>query len=151
MLNVSNSTLRAPEECPVLNVLGLDVQVLANGTETGGQSTITKMVCHPGPGAPVHRHPHSENFFVLKGELTVLIESDWHRLSEGQFAHIHSGSVHAFRNDQATAAEFINMATPAGHDLFFKEIDAHCRSGPPDMQAVAKICRDHQIELIPEE
>ncbi|MDQ8182646.1 cupin domain-containing protein [Pelagicoccus sp. SDUM812005] len=145
---LATSFFRKVDELPILDVLGLEVRVLAGGDETDAQSCITRMSCPQGVGAPLHRHPHAENFFVMEGTLSVQLGEETIALGPGEFFHVHADAPHGFRNEAAEPAVFINCATPAGHEAFFRDMDAMSKRGHYDLSEVAAVCAKHQIELL---
>lgn len=76
--------------------------------------TITESwfaTARPGAGAHIHRR-HADSFYVLEGELGVMIEGEEFLLGPGAFAFVPAGVVHAFRS--TTQARFLNLHTPDG-------------------------------------
>jgi quercetin dioxygenase-like cupin family protein len=65
----------------------------------------------PGAGPHVHRE-HVDSFYVLDGELAVLVRDQEHRLGRGACVGLPAGLVHGFRS--TAPARFLNVHTPAG-------------------------------------
>lgn len=135
-------------EKPVLDVFGVQVRVLVGGGESGGACSIARLTCPKGTGAPPHRHAHAENFYVVRGVLTVQRDEKTLQLLPGQLVHVAPGRVHAFQNAGDEEVEFLAMATPAGHELFFRDADALARSGQFTPENAAALCQSHGIELV---
>jgi mannose-6-phosphate isomerase-like protein (cupin superfamily) len=73
-----------------------------------------------GPAAHVHRE-HSDGFYVLEGELAVLLGSDWHRLGTGGAVLIPPGVVHTVRNASSASVRMLNLHAPgAGFDDYVR-------------------------------
>jgi quercetin dioxygenase-like cupin family protein len=93
-----------------------------------------------GAGPHFHRR-HVDSFYVLEGELGLLVRSDEHVLDVGASASIPAGVVHAFRS--TSPARFLNLHTPdagfadnlraidRGEPGGFDSVDAEQGSGPP--------------------
>jgi quercetin dioxygenase-like cupin family protein len=99
----------------------------------------------PGAGAHLHRQ-HADSFYVLEGELAVLVQDEEHLLGPGACACAPPGVVHGFRS--TSPARFLNFHTPDGgfadnlRDLDgggpggFDSFDAEVGSGLPGSDAV---------------
>ena len=71
-----------------------------------------------GPQPHIH-HEHSDGFYVLDGELEVLLEADWHPLRAGSLVVIPPEVVHTVRNTSADSAFALNLHAPgAGFDAY---------------------------------
>jgi quercetin dioxygenase-like cupin family protein len=99
----------------------------------------------PGAGPHLHRQ-HADSFYVLEGELAVLVQDEEHLLGPGGCACAPAGVVHGFRS--TSPARFLNFHTPDGgfaenlRDLDrggpggFDSFDAEVGSGLPGSDAV---------------
>ena len=65
----------------------------------------------PGAGPHLHRR-HTDSFYVLEGELALLVHDEEHPLRPGACACLPEGVVHGFRS--TSAARFLNFHTPDG-------------------------------------
>ena len=65
------------------------------------------------PGASPHLHrEHADSFYVLEGELALLVDDEEHVLGPGAAASAPPGVVHGFRS--LSPARFLNFHTPDG-------------------------------------
>jgi quercetin dioxygenase-like cupin family protein len=93
------------------------------------------------PGAAPHFHrTFSESFFVLSGRLTVFHTGEWQPYGAGDFALVHEGGAHGFRNDGDEWASFLILFAPGiARENFFLEMAELRRSGrtltPEEMTA----------------
>ena len=99
----------------------------------------------PGAGPHIHRQ-HADSFYVVEGELAVLVRDEEHLVGPGGCACAPPGVVHGFRS--TSPARFINFHTPDGgfaenlRDLDrggpggFDCFDAEVGSGLPASEAV---------------
>lgn len=144
----STPILHRAGQAPRLDVFGVVVRPLLGGEATEGACSIAHITCPPGAGAPPHRHAHGEAFYVLSGRVAVRCEEAMPVLDAGDFVAVPPGVVHAFKNVGEGEAVLINVGTPAGHELFFRDVDALVRSGGFNPDAAADVCRRHGIELV---
>ena len=73
-----------------------------------------------GPAAHIHNE-HSAGFFVVEGELSVLLGRDWHRLGAGGGVLIPPRVVHTIRNDSDAPVRTLNIHVPgAGFDDYVR-------------------------------
>jgi quercetin dioxygenase-like cupin family protein len=84
----------------------------------------------PGAGPHVHRQ-HADSFYVLEGELAVLVQDEEHLAGPGSCVCAPAGVVHGFRS--TSPARFLNFHTPdAGFAGNLRELD---RGGPGDFDS----------------
>lgn len=150
MQNTQTTGLRLVDEADLLSVFGVDCRVLLDGASSGGTCSIALLTCHPGPGAPLHRHAEAETFLVLRGRLFLMVDGRNHDLGPGDLMHVRPGQVHSFGNPSGEDVEFIAIGTPAGHERFFRDADELARSGGFTPQAAHGVCARHGIELVPD-
>ena len=87
--------------------------ILASGNDTGGRWSMMEELCPKGSGAPPHRHIWSdETFYVIEGEISVLMDGEVSTVGAGAFVVVPRGTVHGFRVD-STSARILNQYTPA--------------------------------------
>lgn len=135
-------------ELAPLDVFGTRVTVLGGTNETAGAFSLVKVACPPGTGAPPHAHAETEHFHVLQGQLTVQLRDQTIKLNPGDTIHIPSGVPHGFSNRADDETDFLSVATPAGHEYFFRDADALSRSGRFNPTTATELCRKHGIELL---
>jgi quercetin dioxygenase-like cupin family protein/ketosteroid isomerase-like protein len=111
----------------VMKVVGDDVEVLRGG----GEFEMFRVTGPEKSGPPPHAHPWSESFYVLDGEIDVMVGDDWQRVAAGGSATVPAGSLHAYRIASPTAA-FLVTTSGARASAFFADVDAHVPPGPPD-------------------
>lgn len=82
------------------------------------------------PHPPAHRHPKSmESFYVIEGELGLILDDSESTLGAGAFAAVTPGTVHT-SPPSAAPLRFLNVFTPGGMVDFLREA---VRLGePPD-------------------
>ena len=91
--------------------------------DTGGMYALTDSVVPPQGEAPLHvHHREDEAFWVLEGELEILVGEDTFRASTGSFVHLPKGVRHAYKNVGTGPARFLTLIVPAGLEKFFEEV-----------------------------
>ena len=150
----AHPALVPPGAGTTLRVLDDTVTVKVDGSQTGGALAVFEVVVPAGSGAPPHRDPEDEVFYVLDGELTVTVDGAERRAAAGACVVIPRGTPHAYRNTGGRAARTLVLSAPAGNKtLMFAALERWARvggpgGGPPDVNVVAAICRAHGVELL---
>jgi mannose-6-phosphate isomerase-like protein (cupin superfamily) len=97
---------------------GLEVILGAEATG-GGLSVLDCQVPAGTPGPPLHRHPESdETFLVTEGRLLVYVDGKVTGLGPGGVAFVSRGVPHTFATPPGEAARFITVHTPGGFEEF---------------------------------
>ena len=108
------------------------LRMVATGTDSGGRFGLTEYHLAPrSQGASPHFHTtFSESFYVMSGELTLYANGRWQPYRAGDFALVHEGGVHGFRNDGDDPVSFLILFAPGiARENFFAEIAELARSG----------------------
>lgn len=117
---------QAPLTGRVMKVVGDVVEVLRGG----GEFELFRVTGPELSGPPPHAHPWSESFYVLDGEVDLLMGDEWQRCVAGQSCTVEAGGVHTYRIASSTAT-FLATTSGARASAFFADIDAHVPPGPP--------------------
>jgi mannose-6-phosphate isomerase-like protein (cupin superfamily) len=102
--------------------------------DTGGMYALTDSVVPPQGEAPLHvHHREDEAFWVLEGELEILVGEDTFRAGAGSFVHLPKGVPHTYKNVGIGSARFLTLIVPGGLEKFFEEVGkpASDPSSPP--------------------
>lgn len=108
------------------------LRMVATGAVTDGRFGLTEYHLAPrsGGAAPHYHQTFSESFYVLAGELTLYADGRWQPYRAGDFALVHEGGVHGFRNDGEEPASFLILFAPGiARERFFAEIAGLAGSG----------------------
>ncbi len=62
-------------------------------------------------------HTMEENFFILEGEVDIVVDGKVNRLRQGDFIHIEPGEIHYCINNSAAPVKMISTLAP------FQEVD----------------------------
>ena len=91
--------------------------------DTGGMYALTDSVVPPQGEAPLHvYHREDEAFWVLEGELEVMVGESTFRASAGSFVHLPKDIAHAYENVGTGPARFLTLMVPAGLEKLFAEV-----------------------------
>lgn len=130
-------------------VFGIPVQVLMTGEDTGGAFSTYELTVDPGQGPPPHRHSREDEcFYVVEGTFEFLCGDTVTVAESGTQVLLPRGLPHAFRNTGSVTGRLLGIATPAGHETFFADVDALGERAFTDPEAALAVCRDHGIELL---
>lgn len=148
--------LRRDEDKGLVWALGSLVNARATTDETGGLFELLEYTGREGDAAPIHIHPEaSESFYVLEGDLTMLVGAEKLRATAGSFSFIAPGERHAFQVDSPTA-KFLQLMAPGGIFPFFQEVGEPAPSAtlpPPsdepwDVDALLEAMERHGMQVV---
>lgn len=137
----------SPETCPpALNVLGVNVTVLASNARTGGYE-ITLQAGEEGVGPPPHRHDWDESFYVLRGNVDITIEGRANKCTPGMLAHVPAGTLHGFRFGTGGGEMFEITGAGSKATSMFERISRDVPPGPPDVAKLATLLEGYGCKL----
>ncbi len=106
------------------------IKVHGDDVVSGGYSFM-EMDVPPGPGARPHiHHEADEAFYVVDGELTVVLEGESIVAPAGSFVLVPRGLRHTFRNQGTRLAKAVFILSPPGFERFFEELAALRQASP---------------------
>jgi quercetin dioxygenase-like cupin family protein len=118
------------------------LRMVVPGSATAGRYGLFEYHVAPhSPGAAPHVHQtFSESFYVLSGKLTIYAAGEWRPYGVGDYALVHEGGAHGFRNDGDEWTSFLILFAPGiARETFFLEMAELKRSGrtltPEEMTA----------------
>ena len=96
---------------------------LATTEETDGAYFVLEGTVPPGAGPPPHiHHDQIETFYVVEGQLEIMIDGQVHETKAGDFVHVSKGSPHSFINRSQAPAKLVATFVPAVNvEKFFRE------------------------------
>jgi quercetin dioxygenase-like cupin family protein len=113
--------------------------------DTNSHYAMFEMTDTVGGSAPAHSHPWEETFYILEGELEVLIGNRYETISAGAVAHFPANAVHAFKIVSPVARVLI-IVSPTIAEAFYREAGARITSFPPDPIVVQEICEKYNLQ-----
>jgi quercetin dioxygenase-like cupin family protein len=130
-------------EGKTISVLGASYTYKAGKEETGGAYALIEHAVE-GDGPPPHIHTAEEEaFYVLEGELNVLVENRTVTATTGAFVLVPRGTVHTYSKTGTGSARILVMISPAGFEKFFEEI-----AGPPDLEKIKALAPKYNLEIV---
>jgi quercetin dioxygenase-like cupin family protein len=143
--NVTRATIKQPGEGRTVAVVGDVYRFLATGGDTNGKYALWEALVPPGGGPPPHVHSREEEgFYVLEGEITILVGDNRLVAGPGVFANMPVGSLHSFKNETDRPARMLISVAPAGLEQMFFEFGVPLPEGsttalPPTKQEIEKL------------
>ncbi len=138
-LQVPSSTLHIPKGAGTsLKVLADQIRVLAGAEHTGARYEVFELCGPQGSGPPPHSHPWDEAYFLLEGEVEVVISAETRRANAGDFLLAPGGAVHSFRIC-SDVARFLVLTSGAGAGAFFRAMDREVGFPPPSFEEVCRV------------
>ena len=114
-----------------------------------GHLAVMETTVGPGfPGPPPHRHLHTvDSFYVLDGELTLLVAGETVSAQPNTHAFVPPGNVHTFSNPGDAPVRVLNVMAPGGFEQYLKEAAAALPTdGHPYPAALAAIAAKYDYE-----
>jgi len=145
---MGQAIVNGPGEGELLAVAGNEIVFKAGAAETDGQMGVLEYTAAPGfAGPPPHVHHRTvEVFYVLDGELTMLVGDETITASPGSCVVVPPDTRHTFSNAGSEPVRFLGVYTPAGFEQYFKDLAALLAGGPLDPAAVAEVSARYDIE-----
>jgi quercetin dioxygenase-like cupin family protein len=146
------SIVLRPGEGRTVSVRGDRYTYKATADQTGGAYGLVETAVPAGSaGPPPHIHPGEEEaFYVLEGELTVLLDERELVAPAGAFLLVPRGTVHTFSNRTQREARLLVIISPGGFEGAFAEMAEVIPSAeePPDMERLMAIARKYNLEIV---
>src|ERR1700732_655983 len=142
---MAQAVIRKPGEGRTVAVVGDVYRFLATGEDTNGQYALWEAIVPPGGGPPPHVHSREEEgFYVLEGEITILVGDKRLVAGPGVFANMPVGTPHSFKNETDRPAEMLISVAPAGLEKMFFEVGVPVAQGattaaPPKKEEIEKL------------
>ena len=124
-----------------LDVLGVTLFPLVSNRESDDQFGLFHALIPPGVGIPPHTHPDVELFYVLEGELKILLDGSSFKVRRDQGGFVPSNALHGFLNEGAETAKVLITCT-RGLESFLLEAGtplSRVRPGPPSPEEIARV------------
>jgi quercetin dioxygenase-like cupin family protein len=120
---VIQAVFKQPREGRTIAVVGDVYRFMATGEDTNGKYALWEAIVPPGGGPPPHVHSREEEgFYILEGEITVLVGDKRLVAGPGMFANMPVGTPHSFKNETDRLARMLISVAPAGLEKMFFEV-----------------------------
>ena len=143
--------ISTPDVQDAVEFLGAVERIRVDGRHTAGELTVHDVRATRGHGSPMHRHLRaSETFFVLEGELRVLVDDVDALAGPGTAAILPPGHTHGFVVT-SPAARYLSLHTPAGFDDFVRAAghpEGFTDPNPPDPEELTLVAARFGIEIV---
>lgn len=130
-----------------LRVLGDLVSIKVPSARSLHRLAAVTVQVPPSSFVPVCRHRIEEEcYFVIEGELTVMLDAEERVLKAGDMAHIPPGTPHGYRNASAAPARLLAFSVGGPIDQFFIELSEKVQAMPRDAAAMHALMQLYGIE-----
>lgn len=139
------AVIRTAGEGRSVAIVGDVYRFLATGEDTNGKYALWEAIVLPGGGPPPHVHSREEEgFYVLEGEITLVVGDKRLVAGPGQFANMPVGTPHSFKNETDRLARMLISVAPAGLEQMFFEVGQPVPAGattapPPSKEEIEKL------------
>ena len=130
--------------------------VLAEAKDTGGRFSMMEEFLPKDSGPGPHKHTWSdETFYILHGEITVLIGDEIKTARTGDFLMVPRNTRHAFRVASETA-RFLNSYTPASLEACIVEFAMRApervlppKGASPSIEMTPELLSRYGMDMLP--
>ena len=153
------SFFRATDTGAILLGPGDVYTILASSAETDGDYIALEALVPPDGGPPPHiHHDQIETFFILEGEMEIMVDGQVYQAKAGDFVHVSKGAPHNFINRSRNTTKMVFTFVPAGDiEEFFRESfkETTDRNAPLEpltdafIQRMLESANRHDIEILP--
>ena len=131
--------------------LGLPTWIKADRSSTGGRFSLVEQVIPAGFESPWHvHHSEDESFYVVEGEMTVIVGDTRTHLGKGGFGFGPRGVSHGFRIEGSAPARILLMTNGTDFADFVGETSAPLDAppAPPDLALLAAAAERHNVQIL---
>jgi quercetin dioxygenase-like cupin family protein len=151
-MNTSSATTeRTTAPTSERRFLGLPTWIKADRQGTGGHFSLIEQVIPPGFESPWHLHrSEDEAFYVIEGQMVVIMEGSQQLLQPGDFAYGPRGIPHGFRIVGDQPARVLLMTTGSDFADFVAEmsVPGDAPPVPPDMERLLAAAERHDLAIL---
>lgn len=143
--------ISTPDTQDAIEFLGAVERIRVDGRRTAGELAVHEVQALRGHGSPMHRHTRaSETFYVLEGELRVLVDDIDVTAGAGSAAILPPGHTHGFVVTSPTA-RYLTLHTPSGFDAFVRAAghpEGFTDPNPPDPETLTRLAAQYGVEIV---
>lgn len=104
-----------------------------------------------GLASPYHvHHDEDEAFYVLEGELAVVLDGQWLTAGPGTYVYGPRDIPHGFKVVGTTPARMLLLCAPAGFERFVRDLSVPLNAvpAPPDVDQLVATAARYNIEIL---
>jgi mannose-6-phosphate isomerase-like protein (cupin superfamily) len=130
----------------------IGVRFMIDGLAAGGRFSLVEHPMSPRAlAAPVHRHTREDEYsFVLEGRMGALLGDDVVEAGPGDLVFKPREQWHTFWNAGDEPCRILEIISPAGFEIFFKELSDMGGVLAADPDDVAQLSKRYGLEMRPE-
>src|SRR5436305_2301361 len=130
----------------------IGVRFMIDGSEAGERFSLVEHPMSPRAlAAPLHRHTREDEYsFVLEGRMGALLGDDVVEAGPGDLVFKPREQWHTFWNAGDEPCRILEIISPAGFELFFKELSDMGGVLAADPDDVAQLSKRYGLEMRPE-
>ena len=117
------------------------------GEETNGVISIIEQPFEPGFLLPPHVHQNDVWLYVLEGEMHARVGDEVVKATPGSWVLKPRRIRHTMWNAGPEPARIIEVYTPGGFELFFKDFGERLRQGPIGLDELNRLGEPHGIRF----
>ena len=118
------------------------------GHQTNGDVSVVEHPFPVGALVPPHLHTREDEYsIVTEGEIGFRSGDREVVLGPGGYITKPRNELHAMWNAGKTPARMIEIISPAGFELFFRDLVDLSDNGPPDFADIARIAESYGLEF----
>jgi quercetin dioxygenase-like cupin family protein len=115
--------------------------------ETNGAISIIEQPFEPGLLLPPHVHQNDVWLYILEGEMHARVADEVVRATPGCWVMKPRLIPHTMWNAGTETARIIEVYTPGGFELFFKDFEELLREGPVGLDELNRLGEPHGIQF----
>src|SRR5688500_130628 len=141
-------TVLCPGEGEERNLGTIGVVFKLFGEQTNGDVSVVEHPFPVGALVPPHMHTREDEYsIVTEGEIGFRSGDREVVLGPGGYITKPRNELHAMWNAGNTPARMIEIISPAGFELFFRDLADLADDGPPDFADIARIAESYGLEF----
>ncbi|MBW4522100.1 MAG: cupin domain-containing protein [Scytolyngbya sp. HA4215-MV1] len=132
-----------------LHVLGTTLVRKAGEIDTGNTWACFEEIAPVDTASPLHAHPWDEAYYILEGEVEILVDENIVMAAPGCFVNIPGGTPHQFTVRSFPYARFLVWFSPAqSAESFYGALAREMGAFPPaDMNRVMEIAQKYNVQV----
>src|SRR5665213_57192 len=129
-----------------LGSIGVDFKLW--GHDTGGMVSVVEHPFPVGALVPPHLHTREDEYsIVTQGEIGFRSGTREVVLGAGGYITKPRGEMHTMWNAGAVPARMIEVISPSGFEVFFRELSEMLAAGPPDPDLLGALAARYGLEF----